>query len=611
VPFADEGFIGRDQELKDLDKLFLNSNKVALTGLGGVGKTRLAVHYAYQQIQRYPFILWLSASSKAGLDDSLSRHADQLNADPILKQAEKIAYVKDWLERHQDWLVIIDNADNDKEINPNVLQSFLPLMPQGRILFTTQIGTADLKFNAEVLPIKCLEPKAGGDFLWRRIHGDKPATPDDRTAAEAISKELAGLPLALAQAAAYIQETQCGLSAYLPLYEKFAKALLNPDLSEHQQVIHDHAPVFATFKLSFSRLPEPSQDLLGFCALLNAESIPEEILTSAFALDDFAVNQRLKPVLQYGLMLRNGPDKTLALHRLVQQVLLLDSDDAQKQQYAERAVLAMYEILPAGNVEFKDWRHYERLLPSGLACAHWIANYQLATEQAAWLVNQIAGYLDEAKADYAQAESLFQCSLAIREKILGIDHPDVAVSLNNLAELYRIQGQYEQAEPLSQRSLAIWEKALGKNHPVVATGLNNLALLFEAQGQYKQAESLYQRSLAIDEKALGDDHPAVAIDLNNLSALYYLQGQLELAEPLCQRSLAIREKALGKDNPDFATSLNNLALLYHAQDHYELAEPLYQRSLAIWEKVLGKDHPNTKKGRANYELFLAEKAARE
>ena len=108
VPFADEGFIGREQELEDLDKLFLNSNKVALTGLGGVGKTRLAVHYAYQQIKRYPFILWLSASSKAGLDDSLSRHADQLNAAPTLKQAEKIAYVKAWLERHQDWLLIID-----------------------------------------------------------------------------------------------------------------------------------------------------------------------------------------------------------------------------------------------------------------------------------------------------------------------------------------------------------------------------------------------------------------------------------------------------------------------------------------------------------------------
>ena len=108
MPFADEHFIGREQELEDLDKLFLKSSKVALTGLGGVGKTRLAVHYAYLQKPRVAFILWLSASSKAGLDDSLSRHADQLNAGPLLKQAEKIAYVKAWLERHQDWLLIID-----------------------------------------------------------------------------------------------------------------------------------------------------------------------------------------------------------------------------------------------------------------------------------------------------------------------------------------------------------------------------------------------------------------------------------------------------------------------------------------------------------------------
>ena len=243
MPFADEGFIGREQELEDLDKLFLNSNKVALTGLGGVGKTRLAVHYAYLQKTRVAFILWLSASSKAGLDDSLSRHADQLNADPLLKQAEKIAYVKDWLERHQDWLVIIDNADNDKEINAQVLQSFLPVAPQGRVLFTTQISTADLKFNAAVLAIKCLELEAGGQFLWRRIHGDKPAHPGDRAAAEKISDALSGLSLALAKAAAYIQENQCGLSAYLPLYEKYAKALLNPDPTEHQQVIH---PTFRT-----------------------------------------------------------------------------------------------------------------------------------------------------------------------------------------------------------------------------------------------------------------------------------------------------------------------------------------------------------------------------
>ena len=257
MPFADEHFIGREQELARLNELFLNSNKIALTGLGGVGKTRLAVHYAYQQKPRYAFILWVSASSKASLDTSLSQLADKLNADPLLKQAEKMAFVKAWLEQHKAWLLIIDNADNDQEITAKVLESFLPVSPQGHILFTTQIITADLKFKAAALEIKCLDTETGGLFLWGRIHADKQATPDELTAAQEISDALSGLPLALAQAAAYIKENQCALTDYSPLYEKYAKELLNPDLTEYQQVISDHdLPVFATFKLSFSRLQE-------------------------------------------------------------------------------------------------------------------------------------------------------------------------------------------------------------------------------------------------------------------------------------------------------------------------------------------------------------------
>ena len=96
----------------------------------------------------------------------------------------------------------------------------------------------------------------------------------------------------------------------------------------------------------------------------------------------------------------------------------------------------------------------------------------------------------------------------------------MATSLNNLAELYHAQGQYAQAEPLYKRALAIREKALGPDHPDVATSLNNLAALYRAQGQYAQAEPLFKRSLAIREKALGPDHPDVATSLNNLAKLY-------------------------------------------------------------------------------------------
>ncbi len=169
---------------------------------------------------------------------------------------------------------------------------------------------------------------------------------------------------------------------------------------------------------------------------------------------------------------------------------------------------------------------------------------------------------------YAEARTFLEKALAIGEKALGPDHPDVATSLNNVAALYRAQGQYAKAEPLYERSLAILEKALGPEHPDVATSLNNLAELYHTQGQYAKAEPLYQRALAIAEKALGPEHPDVATSLNNLAELYRAQGQYAKAEPLYQRALALQEKALGPEHPDVAMSLNNLAELYRAQGRY-------------------------------------------
>ncbi len=199
--------------------------------------------------------------------------------------------------------------------------------------------------------------------------------------------------------------------------------------------------------------------------------------------------------------------------------------------------------------------------------------------------------LYRAQGNYPTAEPLYKRSLAIREKVLGVEHPDVATSLNNLAALYRAQGNYPAAEPLLKRSLAIYEKVLGADHPLVALSLNDLALLYVSQGNYPAAETLYKRSLAVLEKALGVNHTDVATSLNNLAELYRSQGNYPAAETLYKRSLAIREKALGADHPLVATSLNNLALLYKSQGNYPAAEPLYKRSLAVLEKALGADHP--------------------
>ena len=172
--------------------------------------------------------------------------------------------------------------------------------------------------------------------------------------------------------------------------------------------------------------------------------------------------------------------------------------------------------------------------------------------------------LYEAQGDYAKAEPLYQRALAIREKALGPDHPDIATSLNNLAELYMRQGDYAKAEPLYQRALAIREKALGPDHPDIATSLNNLALLYERRATTPRPSRSSGAPWPSTEKALGPDHPDTATSLNNLALLYSDMGDYAKAEPLYQRALAISEKALGPDHPDTATSLNNLAGLYRA-----------------------------------------------
>ena len=211
-------------------------------------------------------------------------------------------------------------------------------------------------------------------------------------------------------------------------------------------------------------------------------------------------------------------------------------------------------------------------------------------EVAVTLNNLADMYQNQAR--YDEAEPLFRRALAIYEKQLGAEHPNVAVVLNNLAFLYNNQARYAEAESLYYRALKIREKQLGVEHADVAQSLNNLAFLYDSQARYAEAELLYRRALVIKEKALGTNHTGVAYSLNNLAELYYKQAQYAQAEPLYRRALEIFEKQLGLEHPNVATCLNNLAMLYEAQMRYADAEPLLKRALAIDEKAYGAGHPN-------------------
>jgi tetratricopeptide (TPR) repeat protein len=191
----------------------------------------------------------------------------------------------------------------------------------------------------------------------------------------------------------------------------------------------------------------------------------------------------------------------------------------------------------------------------------------------------------------AEAESLYRRALAIRQNVLGGDHPDVAQTLNGLAMLYGSQGRADEAQPLQERALAISEKARGPEHLDVAHDAIGLAMIYAIERRFDEAEALSKRGLAIRENVLGPEHPKVAEVLTSLAVMYQTQSRYDEAEALSKRALAIDEKVLGPEHPRVALTLNTLAMLSEAQGHYADAETLYKRALAIAEKVFSPEHP--------------------
>ncbi len=601
-------FLGRDEVLvrvhthlhRGQGQAIAFSQPHAISGLGGIGKTQLAIEYAYRYHQDYEAVLWARAEDHEALIASYIALATRLRL-PERESKESaviIEAVKVWLHTHQKWLLLLDNADD-----LDLLPPFLPPSAGGHLLITTRASA--MQRLATLLEVEPLSDEQGAVLLLSRAglltaetEGAQ-ASHEDRRVATLLAHELGGLPLALDQAGAYIEANALSVQEYHDLYRTHRLRLFR----ERRSRIRDHPDgVVTTWSLAFQRVQEnhpAAADLLRLCAYLAPDVIAEELLTADASVlgpvlalmisDPFQRHQAVEALRTYSLIRRDPREKMLSVHRLVQAVLQETLEEPEQRIWAERAMQAINAAFP--EAEHATWAQCERLLVQALRATQLIEEYHLTSWEAARILSASAAYL-QGRARYREAEPLYQRALAIWEQSLGPDHPDVASSLYGLANLYSDQGKYSEAEPLYQRALAIWEQSLSPDHPDVAYPLNGLASLYSEQGKYSEAEPLYQRALAIWEQSLGPDHPDVASSLYGLANLYFDQGKYNEAEPLYQRALAIREQSLSPDHPDVASPLYGLASLYSKQGKYSEAEPLYQRALAIWEQSLGPDHPD-------------------
>jgi serine/threonine-protein kinase len=189
-----------------------------------------------------------------------------------------------------------------------------------------------------------------------------------------------------------------------------------------------------------------------------------------------------------------------------------------------------------------------------------------------------------------QARELHERAIEIARRALGPEHPDVAMSLHNLALVYRDLGDRDGARARYEESLAVAERALGPDHVDVAQCLDGLASTHYAAGEYEQARALYERALPITEKSLGPDHPQVATSLASLGAVARMTGDLALAQRRLERALAIRERAFGGEHPQVAATLNSLGVVAVDQGDVARGRRLHERALTIREKALGPGH---------------------
>jgi tetratricopeptide (TPR) repeat protein len=549
-------FTGREDVLKRLSEALRAGVTAALTqpqaisGQGGIGKTQTAVEYAYRYRDDYQVILWVKAESDGSLISDFVSIANLLNLPEKQEQEQHriVEAVKRWFQEHTGWLLIFDNADDLA-----MAQGFLPSGGKGHILLTTR-AHATVRI-AQRIEVEKMEAKEGSLFLLHRatiLDSDvsiEAASITDQNTAREIVQAMDGLPLALEQAGAYIEETACGLQGYVRLYRAQGVHLLK----EHGEFIPDHPkPVATTWSLSFEKVEQANPaaaELLRLSAFLAPDAIPEALFAESatdlgptlepVASDPSRFNVAIRELLKYSLVHLDPESRTLSMHRLVQEVLKDQMDEETQRLWAERAVRSLSRVFPYP--EYTNLDVCRRYLLHAQLCNALIEEWNLLFTEAATLLNYVGTYLWY-RGEYEQVESLHQRALAIRERVLGPEHPDTATSLNNLAALYDNQGKYEQAKPLYQRALVIRERVLGPEHPDTALSLYWLAYFYTNQGKYEQAEPLYQRALEIYEKTLPPDHPHIAGALENYASLLRKMNRIEEAAKLEERARAIRAK---------------------------------------------------------------------
>ena len=592
IPYSrNTNFTGRESLLNSLRNALISGGTTALTqtqtvtGLGGVGKTQLALEYTYRHIDDYEVIWWVRSEEPAILANDYVELADRLGLENGSgKTEELIDAVRQWFENNTGWLLIFDNAQNLRD-----LTRYLPKIGSGHVIVTSR--NPNWENLAKSLEVLVFERPESVKFLLRRTDQR------DEKAAEALAKALGDLPLALEQAGAYVKETGVSFEDYLKRFQEERNEILSygkPDT--YPETIATTWEI--SVKAASKETPE-SLDLLNLCTYLSPDLISRLMLVkgsehlpgplASIVKNDVKMDKALASLRRYSLIGFSGDG--FFIHRMVQAATQDRMGEKDRKKWAEAAVRLIDDAFPKDHLDNpQSWARCSLLLPHALATAGHSERLGVGLEATGHLLNDVGLYL-RTRGEFDEAKTALQRALKIGEKVYEPDHPNVATIVNSLGIVLRDLGELQEARKCSVRALKIGETVYGLDHPDVATDVNSLGMVLQDLGELQEARKCFEQALKIYETVYGQDHPNVAIHVNNLGSVLRDLGELQEARKSFERALKISEKVYGPDHPDVAIYVSSLGNVLRDLGELQEARKCFERALKISEKVYGQDHP--------------------
>jgi tetratricopeptide (TPR) repeat protein len=576
---------------------------VALFGLGGVGKSQIAIEYTYRlRESSHPSVFWVHSGTQARFKEGYQRIAGLVKMNgwdnPKL---DTLQLVYDWLCNRENgkWTMVVDNADDDTvffDRSTKALSEYIPQSENGRILITSRNRDLAYKLTGNHRSIIEVKPMNESDAM--SLLGKKLGPDISRDNAPELLNALDYMPLAITQAAAYIQQRAPRMSVkqYLQVFRKSERdqsRLLTKDLGDARRDGRASNSIMMTWQTSFEHIAShmpTAASLLSLMCLFDRQGIPETLLQGRYTdeEDDADFEDDIQILSSYSLV-EASSEGNFEMHRLVQTSTRKWLEVNNQLEHWKEVYTRML------NAKFSDYGENYSIckvaIPHVQAAIDCRPSNRISLEMWAALLHSAGHFLIQL-GQYELSEKMTLTSLETRQRLLGPEHSDSLYTMNQHAIILHMRAKYTEAEEVYKHVLATRKRLLGAEHNETLTSMNNLASVYSAVGQMEKSEKLNAEVIKLRKKALGPEHPYTLDTMNNQVCVYVEQGRFEDAVQLGREVAEKRNKLFGSQHRKTVMSKGNLAEALAKLGKLDEAEVLIVEVLERSKDIWG-DHPAT------------------